>query len=432
MSASELLFQQNDLASTGRVHISNVDYSSKGDGKVVRPNDIVDHTSESLSLEQHDQDYTSMGEMQKKFMNKFRRLGGANDAKKEKRIGSSGPETNEREEHMREMRDIAFEVRMPDKGQNVHPLDRPLLLKNGGRISAITGEYESNSGTGSNATSSSNLPSKGNTSASSSRSGLTDDERKGMSKGIQVSMNDITWFAGVLWKMLYKLLLKLWNLDLFINVQKFDGSTMKLHIPSIICGFVCLHIIASLLIGNSTDSMPAGNYSSPRDTSSSKFISIPQLLTFTVVAVLIAYMTISMLTGSHRSSEHTVTTATPTSSSASISSFSKKSSSLEGRFGDGENTAITSYDVSSNAHGIPRTKSENIATGLTSRQHVPRRHTTPQNNLHVNKAIFTYRSGFSSSHKEVDVERMTIAGRSRMLSAFRMTKADGPSNELYN
>ncbi len=428
MSVSELRSEQNGSSFLTHVPFSKVSGSSKGHDKIAGPNGIANHTSKYLNLEHDKQEYTRVSEMQKKFMNRLRRLGTANDTKKKKSMSAS--ETKGREEHMREMKDIAFEVRMPDQGQNVHPLDRPLLLKNGGRISAITGEYESSNGMGSNKTTSSGLVSGGKFKGGSLQGGTATNEGKGMSRGIQVSMNDIIWLANMLWKMVWALLLKLWNLDFFINVQKFDGSTMRLHIPSIICGFVCLHILASVLIGTAADNAQAPSHYSSSVVSSSRFISVPQVLIFSVVAILIAYMSISILAGSRPSAHNMVTTSTSASSLSDRAVHSGRS--FDGDKGSGD--ALSPVNPSRKP-GMPRTKSDSIIPpGVSSRPRVPRRNTTPQNNLHINRAIFTYNSGLSASRKDadVDVERMTIAGRRRMLRAFRMTNTDEPSDKLYD
>lgn len=80
------------------------------------------------------------------FMNKIRRHNHQKKHSNDENENENVQEDSEPEKPTKkvsEMKDIAFEVDMPDKPkQNVHPLDQPITLSHGAKVSAETGEVE--------------------------------------------------------------------------------------------------------------------------------------------------------------------------------------------------------------------------------------------------------------------------------------------------
>ncbi|VEU22526.1 DEKNAAC103696 [Brettanomyces naardenensis] len=283
------------------------------------------------------------------------------------------PETNEHERELREMNDIAFEVRMPDKKRNVHPLDQPIVLKSGKEISPITGEFHTS--------------------------------------GIRMSMNDISGCFELLWDALYKLAMTIWNLDLFINIERADNSTLRLHIPTILLGLFGIHFVTSFLFTANSQTDPIPYYGQRKSQAENYSFKFSHLVNFLAVVGVCGYLLIKITKGEVDGEEQN-------SDGDDELEREEQSDALSIAASDGTTNSDTPSDERGSPYGRNRRRKSREDSTLKIPQTLhTQRHHSPVRRLTLNRPI-DRSSGRKSMRASTDIERMKRAGREELLRAF--------------
>ncbi|QPG73658.1 hypothetical protein FOA43_000971 [Brettanomyces nanus] len=314
------------------------------------------------------------------------------------------------QKQMGEMKDIAFELKMPSK-QNIHPLDQPLILKGGKKLSPLPVSQMGNIGRGS---------------VGSATEG-----------GVVMSMTDISRFSEIVWNTIYKLAMTIWNLDLFINIQRTDNSTIRLHVPSIILALFGIHFLRSMLFrsANSLDSIPYYSTKPVLKTSS----TLTNLMNFMAVLGVCGYLFLKMTQSmdGDASQARSQTSQSLKDERRAHSADSNDATTISYSDDSGSSTTYHSLDNDSEKSYAARKRASREGSPLK----VPltlhtQRHKHQVQKLTINRAISDngtnygralahsqtndYDSYFGTS---TDMEKMKQAGRRELLRAFNISDA---------
>lgn len=111
------------------------------------------------------------------------------------------------------MKANAFEVVVDNSSQNTHPMDEPLILRNGKKL--YPNSIESNN----------------NSSSETQNSNTTED--------LIILIYNIANFC-------FNMLLSFWKMDLHFNVSFSESSNFKIHIPTVILALISIRILFSI------------------------------------------------------------------------------------------------------------------------------------------------------------------------------------------
>lgn len=149
------------------------------------------------------------------------------------------------------MKDVAFEV-VFDKdnttSQNVHPLDEPLVLRNGKKIFPTT-----------------TPPARMN--RVNSNSSINQDIKN-------ISINDLITTCEKFYKFTFSMLVKFWQLDSHMNISITENTTLKLHLPSVVFFLVFVKLFFSLTSSNRHDSFSMMPSPTPNSSSGSGILPL--------------------------------------------------------------------------------------------------------------------------------------------------------------